>query len=191
MINTQLLLSKLEDNNLQGILDKTLESPIQSGTSRIEYNPTLNCLELYDEEGKMLIDDIPTYITEFTPELLDKDFSSILIGGLGLGIVPFVVQDFCTTVDVLEINTDVININQQLNVLDSKVNVIEGDVFTFQPTKKYDVIVMDIWYKPISENIVNELNSIYFQFLNDGGFIYYPINSTSKEINLTITKWQR
>ena len=191
MIDKTKLLDKLQDNQIQGTIGRVLQSPIQSGTSRIEYNPTLNCLELYGEEGKMLIDDIPTYITEFTPELLDKDFSSILIGGLGLGIVPFVVQDFCTTVDVLEINTDVININQQLNVLDSKVNVIEGDIFNFQPTKMYDVIIMDIWYKPISEEVVELLNNTYFQALNEGGFIYYPINSTSKETNSTIIKWQR
>ena len=185
MINTQLLLSKLEDNNLQGIIGKVLESPLQSGTSKIEYNPAYNCLELYGVDNKVLVDDIPNYILGFTPELLDKQFNSILIGGLGLGIIPFVVQDFCTTVDIIEINTDIINVNQQLNVLDSKINIIEGDIFNFQPTKTYDVIVLDIWYSNISEEIVETLNSIYLPFLNEGGFLYYPINVTSKE-NTTV-----
>lgn len=50
---------------------------------------------------------------------------------------------------------------------------------------------MDIWYRPISEEVVELLNNTYFQALNEGGFIYYPINSTSKETNSTIIKWQR
>lgn len=180
MINKQLLLEKLEDNKIEGILSKKLDTPLVEGTSRIEYNKLLNCLELYGEENKVLLNDIAHYITEFTPELLDKEFDSILIGGLGLGIIPFVVQNFCSTIDIIESNLDIINLNQQLNVLNSKVNIIEGDIFTFQPAKTYDVIVMDIWYRPISEEMVGTLNSIYLPFLNEGGFLYYPINATSK-----------
>jgi hypothetical protein len=45
----------------------------------------------------------------------------------------------------------------------------------------YDVIVMDIWYEPITIDTIDTLNSIYFPFLNEGGFLYYPINATSKK----------
>lgn len=190
MINKQLLLSKLEDNQIQGIVGTILEAPLKSGEHTIQNNSQLNYLELHGSKGE-LVNDLASYITEFTPELLDKEFDSILIGGLGLGIIPFVVQDFCTTIDIVEINTDIVDVNQQLNVLGTRVNIIEGDIFNFQPTKMYDVIIMDIWYRPISEEVVELLNNTYFQALNEGGFIYYPINSTSKETNSTIIKWQR
>ncbi len=185
MINKQNLLVKLEDNKIEGILGKILEKPLTVGNYTIKNNSQLNYLELHNVEGE-LVSDLASYITEFTPELLDKEFDSILVGGLGLGIIPYVVQDFCTTIDVVEINPNIIGINQELSVLNSKVNVMEGDIFTFQPTKTYDVIIMDIWYRPISEEMIETLNSIYFPFLNEGGFIYYPINATSKEEHTVI-----
>ena len=88
-------------------------------------------------------------------------------------------QDFCEVIDIIENNKNIIDINKELNTLDSKVNIIQDDIFTFQPAKMYDVIVMDIWYTTISEDIVNSLNLIYSPFLNEGGFLYYPINATS------------
>lgn len=185
MINKQNLLVKLQDNQIQGIIGKVLQLPIEVGGYVVENNPYSNYLELYDPEGKKLVDDVATYILEFTPELLDKEFNSILVGGLGLGVVPFVVQDFCDTIDIIEIDTNIININQQLDVLNSKVNVIEGDVFTFQPTKTYDIILIDVMYRPMSEEMTNNLTSKYLPFLNEGGFLYYPINVTSKE-NTTV-----
>jgi hypothetical protein len=176
MINKQLLLDKLVDNQIEGVLGKSLTSVIEKNGYKIQMGEDVNWLELINPNGKLLLDDVPNYITEFTPELLDRKFTSILIGGLGLGIIPFVVQDFCTTIDVIEINTDIIDINRELDALGSNVNIIEGDVYTFQPTKMYDIIVMDIWWRKINDDVINTLNSMYLPFVNEGGFIYYPIN---------------
>jgi hypothetical protein len=63
-----------------------------------------------------------------------------------------------------------------LDALGSNVNIIEGDIYTFQPTKMYDIVVMDIWWRKINDDIINTLNSMYLPFVNEGGFIYYPIN---------------
>lgn len=179
MINKNLLLQKMFDNQISGVLGKLLLEPIEIGGYKLEVSESKNYLNLYNTEGKLMLDDLSSYITGFTPELLDKEFNSILVGGLGLGLIPFVTQDFCEIVDVIENNINIIDINKELNALDSKVNIIQDDIFTFQPTKMYDVIVMDIWYTPISEDIVNSLNLIYSPFLNEGGFLYYPINATS------------
>jgi hypothetical protein len=186
MIEKQFLLNKLVDNNIKGLIYKVLDSPIERGNYKVQNSECLNYLELRDGDNKILLDDLAHYITEFTPELLDKEFTSILIGGLGLGIIPLAVQNFCTTVDVIENSTDIIEINTELDVLNSNVSVIEGDIFTFQPTKTYDVIVMDIWYRPTTVEEVETLNSIYLPFVNEGGFLYYPINTTSKEEHTVI-----
>jgi hypothetical protein len=172
MINKQLLL----DNQTEGVFGKSLTSVIEKNGYKIQMNNDFNYLELINPDGKLLLDDVPNYITEFTPELLDREFTSILIGGLGIGVIPYVVQDFCTTIDVIEINTDIIDINKELDALGSNVNIIEGDVYTFQPTKMYDIVVMDIWWRKINDDIINTLNSMYLPFVNEGGFIYYPIN---------------
>jgi hypothetical protein len=181
MINKDLLNKKMLDNQISGLLDKLPNPFIEIGGYKAEVSKSNNYINLYNPEKKLILEDLSIYVTSFTPELLDKEFNSILMGGLGLGLIPFVVQDFCETIDVIENNNNITQINQQLGALDSKVNIINDDIFTFQPTKMYDVIVMDIWYEPITVDIVDTLNSIYFPFLNEGGFLYYPINATSKE----------
>ena len=190
MIDKNILLEKLQDNQISGVLNILPENTIVSNDYKVEVSYSNNYLNLYDNNGKLILNDLPDYIIEFTPELINKEFNSILVGGLGLGIIPFVVQDFCETVDVVENNSDIISINQQLNALKSNVTIINGDIFSFEPTKNYDVIVMDIWYDHISQDMMDNLNSIYLPFLNSGGFIYYPINGISKEGNLTFLKWQ-
>jgi len=179
MINKDLLLQKMYDNQISGVLGKLPLETIEIGGYKLEVSDSKNYLNLYNKDNKLISDDLSTYITWFTPELLDKQFNSILVGGLGLGLIPFVVQDFCEVIDIIEKDKNIIDINKELNTLDSKVNIIQDDIFTFQPAKMYDVIVMDIWYTQISEDIVNSLNLIYSPFLNEGGFLYYPINATS------------
>lgn len=181
MINKDLLIQKMFDNQISGVLNKLPIAPIEFGDYKAEVSESNNYINLYGAENKLILEDLSVYITDFTPELLDKEFNSILVGGLGLGLIPFVVQDFCEVIDVIENNENITKINQNIGALDSKVNIINDDIFTFQPAKMYDVIVMDIWYEPITIEIVNTLNSIYFPFLNEGGFLYYPINATSKE----------
>lgn len=189
MINKDLLLQKMFDNQISGVLGKLPITPIEIGGYKLEVSESNNYINLYNVEGKLILDDLSSYITNFTPEILDKKFDSILIGGLGLGLIPFVTQDFCEVIDVVENDINIIRINQELNALDTKVNIIQEDIFSFQPTKNYDVIVMDIWYSPISEDIVNSLNLIYLPFLNEGGFLYYPINATSNnDLPLIISK---
>jgi hypothetical protein len=40
----------------------------------------------------------------------------------------------------------------------------------------YDIVVLDTSYQKLSDDIINTLNSMYLPFVNEGGFIYYPIN---------------
>lgn len=103
-------------------------------------------------------------------------YDSILIGGLGLGLIPNYAHNVknCSTIDVLEKNNELIS---YVDYLDENINVIQGDIFTYTPSKKYDLILFDIWWKDsdVTQEIQTSINEIYISHLNDGGKIVYPL----------------
>jgi len=186
MINKQLIQSKMS-NNLTGLFDIELTQDILlNGYSIKKYN-NINYIGLYNPAGKVMTVDAPDYIIEFAPELLDVEFNSMLIGGLGIGVIPYVVQDFAE-VDVIENDQNIINIVAQLDHLNENVNVINNDIFTFDIEKTYDVIVLDIWYDPLTEELSNQLIEKYLPFVNEGGFLYIPINARSLDDKVKMIK---
>lgn len=187
MINKNILLDKQVTNNIQGIFGITLDGEINLNNYLIKNRKGLNLLELYNSDNKLLSIDVSNYITEFCSELLDIEFNSILVGGLGLGVIPYVCQDFAQ-VDVLENNQNIIDITSQLNHLGENVNIINADIFTFEPTKTYDVIVMDIWYNEIPEEETETIINKYLTCLNEGGFLYLPLNQYSNPTKVKIYK---
>jgi protein-L-isoaspartate O-methyltransferase len=175
MINKESIQSKMS-NNSKGLFDVELtQDIILNGYSIKKYN-NVNYIGLYNPEGKVMTVDAPDYIIEYAPELLDVEFNSILIGGLGIGVIPYVVQDFAE-VDVIENDENIIDIVTQLNHLNENVNIIKGDIFTFDVEKTYDVIVLDIWYDALTEELSDQLIEKYLPFVNEGGFLYIPINA--------------
>jgi len=186
MINKQLIQSKMS-NNLSGLFDVELTQDILlNGYSIKKYN-NINYIGLYNPAGKVMTVDAPDYIIEFAPELLDVEFNSMLIGGLGIGVIPYVVQDFAE-VDVIENDENIIDIVTQLNHLNENVNIIKDNIFTFNVTKTYDVIVLDIWYDPLTEELSNQLIEKYLPFVNEGGFLYIPINARSLDDKVKMIK---
>lgn len=175
MINKESIQSKMT-NNLTGLFDVELtQDIILNGYSIKKYN-NVNYIGLYNPEGKVMTVDAPDYIIEYAPELLDVEFNSILIGGLGIGVIPYVVQDFAE-VDVIENDENIIDIVKSLNHLNENVNIIKDNIFTFTASKTYDVIVLDIWYDALTEDLSNQLIEKYLPFVNEGGFLYIPINA--------------
>ena len=163
MINKELIQSKML-NGSKGLFDVELtQDIILNGYSIKKYN-NINYIGLYNPEGKVMTVDAPDYIIEYAPELLDVEFNSILIGGLGIGVIPYVVQDFAE-VDVIENDENIIDIVTQLNHLNENVTIIKGDIFTFTATKTYDVIVLDIWYEALTEALSNQLIEKYLPFV--------------------------
>lgn len=131
-------------------------------------------LNLYN---KFYYEESEKFITHYC-HLLDKiNFKSILIGGLGLGIIPYYLKNKgVTDVEVIEKDKNLIKIINQLEYLND-VKIYEDDAITFNTNKKYDLILMDLWWYPDS-NFNNEKNSIiknYENNLTDNGKIYFPI----------------
>jgi hypothetical protein len=174
MINKQILEEKL-NNSYKGIINTQLELPIELNGYEIRHNKGGKYLGLYGPNNFIFVTDEVHYILEYSKELLDIEFNSILIGGLGLGVMPYVCQDFAT-IDIIETNQDIINIASQLNHLNTNVNIIQGDFTTFTPTSTYDIIVTDIWYQGLTEEQNTQIIDHYLLYVNEGGFLYIPIN---------------
>jgi len=184
MTNTEIILDKVA-KAANGLFNLELTQDILlNGYSIKKYSNSI-WTALYNPDGKVMTIDDPEYITAFTPALLDQDFNSILIGGLGLGVVPYVVQDFAQ-VDVIEINQDTIDIVNQLGHLTTNVNIIKDDIFTFSTEKTYDVVLLDIWYESLTVELSDQLIQKYLPLVKTGGFLYIPINVGSLDDKVKI-----
>jgi SAM-dependent methyltransferase len=187
MIDIQNLQNKIVPNDILGAFSITLSEDLVKNGYVITKNPNFNHLFMLNPEGDVLSLDNPYYILGYSSELLNVEYDSILVGGLGLGLIPYVSQDFAQ-VDVVEINQDVIDLAKQLGHLNENVNIIKDDIFTFSVEKTYDIIVLDIWYEALTEELSNELIDRFLPFVNEGGFLYIPINYGVLEDKIIIVK---
>ncbi len=129
-------------------------------------------------------DDHIVNLTGYAKELLNRDFNSILIAGMRTGLIPYVCKNAGIETDLVEISQELINIVNPLGYLNG-VNIINDNIFTYTPTKQYDVILLDIWNCDCGENFETELSnllSMYNQYLNDNGIIYVPINKNGQKV---------
>lgn len=93
----------------------------------------------------------------------------ILIGGLGIGLIlPGVLKkEDVRSVTVIEKERDVIDIIHPQHK-HPKLKVVHGDVFTYEPERKFDVIYLDIWAKRDIDNLpeMAALKRRYRKWLN-------------------------
>jgi hypothetical protein len=68
------------------------------------------------------------------------------------------------------------------------VNIIKDDILTFSVEKTYDIILIDAFYEPLSEETTALLEEKYMPFINDGGFLYIPINKGVIDNKVVIVK---
>lgn len=120
-------------------------------------------------------EDDKSFILKYAKKLLEVNFQSILISGLGLGIIPYVCQKNTQTVDVIEINPQVINLTKQLNHLQSNVNIINHDINRYIPNKNYDIILFDHWLTFAPNQELQVLINNFENYLEPNGIFYVPI----------------
>jgi hypothetical protein len=106
---------------------------------------------------------------------------SILICGLGMGLVPLLAETLYGKVDVLDYNKELIDYISDRNILPSSVNVIFADAYTYTPTQKYDLILVDLWWdsSDINDEQKATLQTNYGDYLNDNGKIVLPVTFNS------------
>jgi hypothetical protein len=126
-----------------------------------------------------IMSDYIPFIERFYDKLYNRNFTSILFGGLGLGVLPYLVQSFCTKIDVVEIDQQNIDlITNNTNYLDPKVNIIHDDVFSYTTSETYDVILIDLWSirTPDIDAEVSILENKYASNVSPDGLLYFPIS---------------
>ena len=105
-------------------------------------------------------------------------YDKILVGGLGLGLIPnHLVSKSKSVIDVIENNKELIDWVNNEGYLDDSINIIEADVFSYTPSKTYDLILIDLWWleSDITEEIKTSLKNRYSSHLNEGGKLFLPL----------------
>ena len=109
---------------------------------------------------------------------LYKDFTydKVLVLGLGLGLLPesLKVEKECSVVDVIDNNQELID---YVDFIDNSINVIKDDAYTYTPNKKYDLVLIDLWWghEDITDEMVSNLENNYKNYLEESGKIIIPI----------------
>lgn len=155
-----------------GYLNKTQIAEYTGNTFSITYDG--DHIRFTDSNGSFYNDG--RYIEQGTSEISHFSGSTALVVGLGIGVIPqWLATEKSCQVDVLEINPELISKVNEMNYLSEPISIIEGDVFNYETTKSYDLIVFDIWFdkygtapndKIFLENAFsNNSNNIIFPFL--------------------------
>ena len=102
---------------------------------------------------------------ELNFDIVNQSHGDVLIGGLGLGTVPFVILDKpdVSSVTVIEKSPDVLKVvGSQLN--HPKLSIIHADVNEWEPAgAKYNAIFFDIW-QPLRPRDLPQVAALHQRF---------------------------
>ncbi len=84
---------------------------------------------------------------ETNEEFCKRAYGDILIAGLGMGMIVMAIQDKpnVKSITIIEKSHEVIEMVSTQLCLNDKVKIVCADIFEWEPTKRYDVIYLDIW----------------------------------------------
>jgi hypothetical protein len=107
--------------------------------------------------------------------------NSILICGLGMGLVPLLANTLYKKVDVIDNDQELIDYAINREIIPVGVGLFYADAYTYTPSQKYDVILVDLWWDAddISDEEKDMLLSNYENYLNEGGKIILPVTLNS------------
>lgn len=104
-------------------------------------------------------------------------WGDVLVLGLGLGVVPQYIKDnkSPSSVDVIEEDAEIVS---TVDWLHSDINVITHDEWSYDTSKKYDIIIADLWAEPddISEDHKTALENNYSNNLKTDGRLIIPMS---------------
>jgi hypothetical protein len=77
---------------------------------------------------------------------VDQARGDVLIGGLGIGMLPTLIKDKVNSIDIVELSQDVIDLVFH-QVATNKMNIIQDEICHYLTTteKKYDLVCIDVW----------------------------------------------
>ena len=124
--------------------------------------------------------DTRCYVFNYCKRIVGNYYENCLILGLGLGILPYYMSEFCENIDVLEIDKELVDYISSLSYLGNKVNIITSNAIDYKSNFTYDIIISDIHAHSDSPFKQEKMQIIanYQQNIKTGGFIYFPIDDT-------------
>ena len=173
MVDLQLI----QNNQNTGLFHTFITGTVETERFIVEKNAR-NIYSLKDKSktyGNVYNEDDMRFLNFFYRKIIESTFDSILISGLGIGILPYICQNTTTNVDVVEIDQDVINFVSELSHLKNNVSIFNSDIDNFVPQKEYDIIVLDHWSLSATEYEKNYFTNKFTPFLSSNGFLTIPI----------------
>ena len=170
---------KIEESKIEEYSGTSFSVTKTDGVSKIDFGDN-KLIENNSHYGKVFLGDCVN-CTKITALYKDFSFDKILIGGLGLGLVAEYAKSVknCSIIDVVENNQELID---YVDYLESPITIIKGDALSYTPSKKYDLILIDLWWDDdnITQEIKDNIKNNYNSHLESGGRIILPI--TEKEL---------
>lgn len=122
------------------------------------------------EDGNTWMSDNP-FEVESLMGAVEVARGDVLTGGLGLGLLPTLIKDKVTSIDIVELNQEVIDLVFR-QVATAKMKIIRDDIFHYLKStdKRYDFICIDVWQDtllPLLENA--EAKKLARRCLKPGG----------------------
>lgn len=153
----------------------------EEGETIIKYNTSGDIIENNEMYSKVMLGKCETCNPFFKNSFNGFSYDTVLIVGLGLGLVPQELSEVnkCSKIDVLEIDQEIIDYTISSGHLNSDINLIQGDIYNYTTTETYDLIIIDtIWYEhEMTDEDYGLLKSRLLPNINTGGALYVPIKN--------------
>jgi len=165
---------KIEESKIKEHSGNSFDITKTDGVSKIDFgnNEWIENKEYY---GKIFLGDCDP-CTKLKALYDGFTFDKILIGGLGLGLLPQYAKEVknCSVIDVIENNQELID---YIDYLEPPINIIKGDALSYTPNKKYDLILIDLWWKEedVTQEIQDNIKNNYNSYLENNGKIIIPL----------------
>ena len=165
---------KIEESKIKEHSGTSFSVTKTDGISRLDFGND-KWIENRDHYSEILFGDCDN-CTHMKTLYDNVSFDKILIGGLGLGLLPEYARAVknCSVIDVIENNQELID---YVDYLESPINIIKGDALSYTPNKQYDLILIDLWWEEedITQEIQDNIKNNYNSHLETGGKIILPV----------------
>ena len=153
----------------------------EEGETIIKYNTSGDIIENNEMYSKVILGKCETCNPFFKNSFDGFSYDTVLVVGLGLGLVPQELSEVnkCSKIDVLEIDQEMVDYTISSGHLNSDINLIQGDIYNYTTTETYDLIIIDtIWYEhEMTDEDYGLLESRLLPNINTGGALYVPIKN--------------
>tara|TARA_R110002049_G_scaffold30904_2_gene105556 strand:+ start:1766 stop:2305 length:540 start_codon:yes stop_codon:yes gene_type:complete len=153
----------------------------EEGETIIKYNTSGDIIENNEMYSKIMLGKCETCNPFFKNSFNGFSYDTVLVVGLGLGLVPQELSEVnkCSKIDVLEIDQEMIDYTISSGHLNSDINLIQGDIYNYTTIETYDLIIIDtIWYEhEMTDENYELLENRLLPNINTGGALYVPIKN--------------